>query len=297
MILLILAKWNKSQWIVSRKQWDRLQAIIRQKEQEEAQKRHETIEDNLAKIKANLDSWDSYNKQSISTDECEKSTEERSMKEILESQHEDKEMGYILQQVESEEIVNEEEVVESLGKVEQEVNFKLESTSTPSDVVDEFDSSPLEIEVDVETSSTLPPSCDMKNEEELEEVGEEVNMEEACQEVEVFKEEHKRMELTRPLETSLPKSPSNITFKWVKFLSLIFTFPLEYGLIETDGQLRALCGVKSKREFISGWKCQSRFLVVGNSKSKCNGWYSSQLKGSRKMLWCLLENSDHFSPN
>ena len=64
-----------------------------------------------------------------------------------------------------------------------------------------------------------------------------------------------------------------------------------------DGQLRALCGVKSKREFISGWKCQSRFLMVGNSKSKYNGWYSYQLKGSRKMLWCLLENSDHFSPN
>ncbi|RYR78669.1 hypothetical protein Ahy_A01g003508 [Arachis hypogaea] len=214
---------------------DRLQTIIRQKEQEKAQKNYEVIEANLAKIKANLNSWDSCNKQSISTDECERSTEERSMKEIFESQHEDKEIGYVLQQVESEKIVNEEEVVESLGKVEQEVNFKLEKTSTPSDIVDDFESSPLEIEVDVETSSTLPPSCDMKNGEELEEVEEEVEVEGACQEVEVVKEEHKGMELTRPLETSLPKSPSNITFKWTKFLSLIFTFPLEYGLLETDG--------------------------------------------------------------
>ncbi|RYQ90256.1 hypothetical protein Ahy_B09g096449 [Arachis hypogaea] len=278
---------------------DRLQAIIHQKEQEEAQKNYEAIEANLAKIKANLDSKDSCNKKSISTDECEKSTEERSMKEILESQHEDKEMGYVLQQVESEEIVNEEEVVESLGKVEQEVDFKLESTSTPSDVVDDFveviELSSIELEDDVEEGNAQPPKHIM-NDEELEEE-EEVEVEEACQEVEVFKEEHKGMELTRPLETSLPKSPSNITFKWVKFLSLIFTFPLEYGLIENDGQLRALCGVKNKRKLSSGWKYQSRFLMVGSLKSKCNGWYSSQLKGSRKMLCCLLENSDHFSPN
>jgi len=36
-------------------------------------------------------------------------------------------MRYVLQQVKSEEIVDEEEVVEELGKVEQEVNFKLET--------------------------------------------------------------------------------------------------------------------------------------------------------------------------
>ncbi|RYR03519.1 hypothetical protein Ahy_B06g082520 [Arachis hypogaea] len=238
-----------------KKAMDQLQAIIHQKEQEEAKKNYEAIEANLAKIKANLDSWDSCNKQSISTDECAKSTEERSMKEILESQHEDKEIGYVLQQVESEEIVNKEEVVESLGKVEQEVDFKLESTSTPSDVVDDFleviELSSIELEDDIEEGNAQPPKHIM-NDEELEEGEEEVEVEEAFQEVEVFKEEHKGMELTRPLETSLPKSPSNITFKWVKFLSLIFTFLLEYSLIENDGQLRALCGVKNKRKLNSG---------------------------------------------
>ncbi|KAL4397007.1 hypothetical protein AHAS_Ahas01G0148800 [Arachis hypogaea] len=77
---------------------------------------------------------------------------------------------------------------------------------------------------------------------------EEVDIKEACKEVEKFKEEHKGVEHARPL----PKpSPSNTTFKWVKFLSLTFTFPLEYGLLEMDGQLRALCGIKSKKKMAS----------------------------------------------
>nr|XP_025643669.1 uncharacterized protein LOC112737763 [Arachis hypogaea] len=89
---------------------DRLQAIIRQKEQEEAQRRNEAIEANLAKIRANLDAWDSHRRQNISTDECEKSAEERSM-------------GYVLHQVEEEKIVNKEGVVEDLGEVEQERRY------------------------------------------------------------------------------------------------------------------------------------------------------------------------------
>ena len=84
---------------------------------------------------------------------------------------------------------------------------------------------------------------------------EEVEIEEACKEVEEFTEEHKGVELTRPL--SKP-SPSNTTFKWVKFLPLILTFPLEYGLLETDGQLRALCGIKSKRKMVSDKELSSK---------------------------------------
>ena len=109
--------------------------------------------------------------------------------------------------------------------------------------------------------------------------------------MEVVKEEHKGMELTRPLETSLPKSPSNITFKWVKFLSLIFTFSLEYGLLETDGQLRALCGLTSKREMASGRSCHARFNMVESSKFKCKGWCKAQLNGSRKLFGRFSENS------
>ncbi|KAL4306500.1 hypothetical protein AHAS_Ahas16G0184500 [Arachis hypogaea] len=150
---------------------DRLQAIIRQKEQEEAQKRHKTIEDNLAKIKAALDSRDSRNKQSISMDDCEKSTKERSIKEILESQHENKEMGYVLQQVESEEIVNEEEVVEELGKVEQEVDSKFGNISTSSGVVNNFvevvEPSSNVLEFDVKEGAQPPKH--IMNDEELKE--------------------------------------------------------------------------------------------------------------------------------
>ncbi|RYR03818.1 hypothetical protein Ahy_B06g083180 [Arachis hypogaea] len=211
---------------------------------------------NLAKSKATLDSWDSCNKQRTSTDKCEKSTEGWSMKEILESQHEDKERGYVLQQVEEEDIVEEEKVVESLGKVEQDVDFKLETTSTPSDVVDDFESSPIGLDIEIKEEDAQSPMPLVSNEEEIKleqsHQEDEVKIEEACKEVEVIKEEYKGVELARPLEIPLPKTPSNTTFKWVKFLSLSFTFSLEYGLIENDGQLRALCRVKSRRELCGG---------------------------------------------
>ncbi|RYR49160.1 hypothetical protein Ahy_A07g035480 [Arachis hypogaea] len=276
---------------------NRLQAIICQKEQEEAQRMNEAIEANLAKIKANLDVWDSYRRQSISIEECGESTEERSME-------------CVMQQVERMEIVDEEEVVESLGKVEQEVDSKFENTSTPSDVVDDLveivEPFSNELEFGVEEDNAQLPRHSMNderleeddqeasstNEECVEEVGGQgIEVEKACQEVEVVKEEHKGVKLARSLGPSLPKSLSNTTFKWVKFLSLSFTFSLEYGLLKTDGQLRALCGIKSKRELVNGWNCQSRFFMVGNSKSKYNGRYSSQLYGSRRIIWCPSENS------
>ncbi|XP_015970312.1 uncharacterized protein LOC107493776 [Arachis duranensis] len=90
------------------------------------------------------------------------------MKEILESQHEDKEMGYVLQQVEEDKIVNEEEVIEDLGEVEQEVDFKLENTSTPSDVVEDFmeavEPSSNGLEFDVEEDNAQPPRHNMSDE-------------------------------------------------------------------------------------------------------------------------------------
>ena len=122
---------------------------------------------------------------------------------------------------------------------------------------------------------------------------EEVEVEEACKEVEEFKEEHKGVELARPLPKPLP---SNTTFKWVKFLSLTLTFQLEYGLLETDGQLRALCGIKSKRKMVSGKSCQARFNMVACSKLKCKDWCRAKLNGSRRLFACLCENSDCLPP-
>ena len=77
---------------------------------------------------------------------------------------------------------------------------------------------------------TEPPSMPLVSSEEKIELEEsyqeeEVKIEEACKEVEEFKEEHKGGELARPL----PKpSPSNTTFKWVKFLSLLFHLNMVY---------------------------------------------------------------------
>ncbi|KAL4329878.1 hypothetical protein AHAS_Ahas13G0344100 [Arachis hypogaea] len=122
----------------------------------------------FAKITATLESWDPCNKQSIFTDECEESTKEWSMKEILESQHEDKEMGHVFQQVEEEEIVEKEEVVEELEKIEQEVDFKLENTFTPSDVNDDLvevvEPSSNELEFGVEKDNAQPPRHSMNDE-------------------------------------------------------------------------------------------------------------------------------------
>jgi len=102
------------------------------------------------------------------------------------------------------------------------------------------DSEEVDQEMEIKEKEAQPPMPLVSNEEEfeLEEISqeEEVEIEEARKEVEVSKEEHKGMQLkiTLPklLETSPPKPlPSNTTFKWVKFLSLTFTFPLEYGLL------------------------------------------------------------------
>jgi len=130
---------------------------------------------------------------------------------------------------------------------------------------------------------------------------EEVEIEEACKEVEVVKKELKGMELEiilpKLLETSPPKpSPSIPLFKWVNLSSLSLISPLEYGLLETDGQLRALYGYKSKREMVSGKSCHARFNIVACSKLKHKDWCRARLNGSRRLFGCLSENSNYSPP-
>ncbi|POO76370.1 hypothetical protein C1T30_43595, partial [Bacillus sp. MBGLi97] len=57
-------------------------------------------------------------------------------------------------------------------------------------------------------------------------------------------------------------------FKWVKFIFHSFLIPFEYGLLETDGQFRVFCGIKSKRKKVSGKNCSVRFIMVGSFKFK-----------------------------
>ncbi|XP_015971242.1 uncharacterized protein LOC107494720 [Arachis duranensis] len=58
--------------------------------------------------------------------------------------------------------------------------------------------------------------------------------------------------LSRTLETSPPRLPSTPSLEWVKLISVRLPIPLEYGFLETNGQLRKLCGIKRKRRLFSG---------------------------------------------
>ncbi|KAL4394427.1 hypothetical protein AHAS_Ahas02G0150900 [Arachis hypogaea] len=127
---------------------------------------------------------------------------------------------------------------------------------------------------------------------------EKVEIEEACEEVETTKEEPKEVDLalSKCGEVSLPKSPSNTTFKWVKLSSLSFTFSLEYGLIEYDGQLRALCGVRNKRELCSGWKFGIKIIKAKTLRYRNKDGTEITVYGSRRKHWWNKENSMCQSP-
>jgi len=120
-------------------------------------------------------------------------------------------------------------------EVGQEASYIIEDNSTPNDIGDLVEDSSNGCEVDVEVDFTQPQKFDLiDDEEELEEVDKQGEVGRSCQEVELIKKEHKGMTLAKPLEISLPKSPSsNTTFKWVKFISLSFTslqekYPFKY---------------------------------------------------------------------
>ncbi|MED6207654.1 hypothetical protein PIB30_037705 [Stylosanthes scabra] len=256
----------------------------------------------LAEALTRLTSLRSSNNQETPIDECEASTEERSVEKNLEPQVEQKELkceaqeeedveeeklNDSSQQVEKVECIEVEEVVEELGEIEQGMSFTIEDDSTPtSDIDDLVELSSVELEFNVEEKCAQSPKHTLRNEEIVEEVSkQEVKLEEACQEVEVVEEEQMGVEITlvNLLKTSLSNSPPSITsFSWVKFISLSFIIPLEYGLLETDGQLRALCGFKSKREISSGWQHRSWLTRVETSRFGFKGWHRDQLDESRR---------------
>ena len=102
--------------------------------------------------------------------------------------------------------------------------------------------------------------------------------------------------LSRPLESPLPRLPSTPSFEWVKLTSISFIIPLEYGLLETDGQLRMLCGMKHKRKMFRGWCCKSRLIMVDASNMRYKGWSSAQIDGSRRIVGHYIENSPYSPP-
>ncbi|MED6137306.1 hypothetical protein PIB30_063827 [Stylosanthes scabra] len=98
---------------------------------------------------------------------------------------------------------------------------------------------------------------------------EEVEEENVDQEVTDEDKESKGMQIieSASAEATPPESPSKLHFEWVNPSAMNFLGPQHYGLLETDGQLRALCGVLDKKE--SEFKAYSGHLhKLHNNRTK-----------------------------
>ncbi|MED6199547.1 hypothetical protein PIB30_076928 [Stylosanthes scabra] len=107
--------------------------------------------------------------------------------------------------------------------------------------------------------------------EEVEEENEDQEAEDVDHEVEDKDKEQKGMEIVHSAssEVTPSKLPSELQFEWVNFSNLNFIGPQHYGLMETDDQLKALCGVMDKKEMDSLWLDESRFITCGKPKIRC----------------------------
>ncbi|MED6188732.1 hypothetical protein PIB30_088717, partial [Stylosanthes scabra] len=117
----------------------------------------------------------------------------------------------------------------------------------------------------------------------LEEVEEENKYQEAedvDQEVEDKDKEQKGVEIVHfsSSEATPPKLPSELQFKWVNPYDMNYLGPQRYGLFETDGQLKALCGMLDKKKTDSMELNESKFKACSgllhklhNNRAK-TGW-------------------------
>ncbi|XP_072080079.1 uncharacterized protein [Arachis hypogaea] len=268
----------------------------------------------LTEVVGNLASL-RFDTQSTPMATCGKSIEERSMKETLETPVDNEERDFVLEQVEEAVIVEEEEVVEDLGDTEppwesrvveyssKKIEIDVEEVSAqppwhiPYEELDGIDQEASSLGDDDHESSL--PSDESTSANELVEYEDPFLIESENEvEVEVLRQGWTGVEyaVSRPLDTSLPRLPSTPSFKWVKLISIHFTVPLEYGILETDGQLRKLCGIKRKRRMFSGWSWKSRLIKVEMSRAICKGWTSNNLVASKRRVWYFSENSDYLPP-
>ncbi|MED6183249.1 hypothetical protein PIB30_036235 [Stylosanthes scabra] len=117
----------------------------------------------------------------------------------------------------------------------------------------------------------------------LEEVEEENKYQEAEdveQEMEYKDKEQKGVESVHfaSSEATPPMLPSELHFKWVNPYDMSCLGPLQYGLIETDGQLKALCEVLGKKKMDS--------MELSESKFKgCNGLLHKLHNNKAKIGW------------
>ncbi|MED6213808.1 hypothetical protein PIB30_096959 [Stylosanthes scabra] len=124
------------------------------------------------------------------------------------------------------------------------------------------------------------------NHEEVHECLEEVEMKNEEEEVEYENKEPKGMKIvhcTSSGETPL-ELPSKLHFEWVNIPDMHFLSPQHYDLLETDGQLRALCGVLDKKKMDILGLDESRFITFGESEFKA---YSGHLHNNRAKVEAL----------
>ncbi|MED6222966.1 hypothetical protein PIB30_069485 [Stylosanthes scabra] len=112
--------------------------------------------------------------------------------------------------------------------------------------------------------------------EEVEEENEDQEAEDVDHKVEDKDKEPKGMEIVHSAssEATPSKLPSELQFEWVNFSNLNFIGPQHYALLETDDQLRALCGVLDKKEMDSLGMDESRFITCEKLEFKA---YSGHL--------------------
>ncbi|MED6175247.1 hypothetical protein PIB30_076600 [Stylosanthes scabra] len=104
--------------------------------------------------------------------------------------------------------------------------------------------------------------------EEVEEENKDQEAEDVDHEVEDKDIEQKGMEIVHSAssEATPSKLPSELKIEWINFSNLNFLGPQHYALLETDGQLKALCGVMDKKEMDSLGLDESRFITCEKPK-------------------------------
>ncbi|MED6177068.1 hypothetical protein PIB30_094242 [Stylosanthes scabra] len=88
-------------------------------------------------------------------------------------------------------------------------------------------------------------------------------------------------------EATPPELPSKSHFEWVNLSDLNFISPQHYGLLETDGQLRALCRVLDTKGMNSLVLDESRFITCGKSEFKTYSGHIQKLHNNRAKIRTL----------
>ncbi|MED6141564.1 hypothetical protein PIB30_104718, partial [Stylosanthes scabra] len=116
--------------------------------------------------------------------------------------------------------------------------------------------------------------------EEVEEENEDQQAEDVDHEVEDKDKEPKGIEILHSTssEATPSKLPSELQFEWVNFSKLNFIGPQHYVLLETDDQLRALCGVLDKKKMDSLGLDESRFITSGELEFKASSGHLHKLE-------------------